>query len=104
MVAKYKKALVEIIWNDAETTHGWETDEEVDVAEVPIVTVGFLIRRTEHLVVVASSIDQDTGNQSNGRIKIPVEMITNIKVLSTPPVKRSKSKLECPTPVDPVAL
>ena len=81
-MAKYLKALVEIIWLDAETNHGWETDDDVDVEEVPIVTIGFLIKQTEHLIVIASSIDKETGKQSNGRIKIPVAMVQSIKTIT----------------------
>ena len=91
---KYDKPLVEIIWNDAETTHGWEMDDEVDVEQVPIVTVGFLITKGDHIVVIASSIDKATGSQSNSRIKIPVAMVSSIKELTATYKKPKKASLE----------
>ena len=106
-MGKYGKPLVEVEWFDAETTHGWETDEEVNSENVPIFTVGFLIKRTEDLVVIASSIDKLAGTQSNGRIKIPVAMIQTIREL-TGTTKKARKVVECEvefssedTPVDP---
>lgn len=79
---KYDKSLVEVVWLDAETTHGWETDDETDLEQVPIVTIGFLIAKGEHIVVVASSIDKTTGTNNNSRIKIPIAMIESVKELN----------------------
>jgi len=92
---KYDKPLVEIIWNDAETTHGWELDADVDAEQVPIVTVGFLVTKGDHVVVIASSIDQATGGQSNSRIKIPIAMVSSIKELN---VTYKKIKALSPSP------
>ena len=92
---KYDKPLVEIIWMDAETTHGWELDDDVDSEQVPIVTVGFLITKADHVVVIASSIDKATGGQSNSRIKIPIAMIDTIKELN---VTYKKIKITSPLP------
>lgn len=92
---KYHKPLVELVWFDAETTHGWETDEEVNSENVPIITVGFLIKKTEDLIVIASSIDKETGNQSNGRIKVPIGMVQSIKELGG---SKKQSKKPSPPP------
>jgi len=102
-MGKYGKPLVEIEWYDAETTHGWETDEEVDSENVPIYTVGFLIKRTEDLVVIASSIDKTNGTQSNGRIKIPVPMIKTIRELTgtSKKTRRLREEEEIAALVDP---
>ena len=89
-MGKYLKTLCEIVWLDAESSHGWEQDEEVDAEQVPIITIGFLIKRNEHTVVIATSIDQETGQCSNSRIKIPVGMIQSIKLLGGP--RKSKEK------------
>lgn len=89
---KYDKPLVEVVWNDAETTHGWETDAEVDTEQVPIITVGFLITRSDHLVVIASSIDKVTGQMSNSRIKIPLAMVVSVTELSASHKKPKKLK------------
>lgn len=79
---KYTNPLVEVVWNDAETMHGWETNEECDTDNVPIITVGFLITKGAHNIVIASSIDQANGTQNNSRIKIPIGMIVSIKELN----------------------
>ncbi|CAB4216877.1 hypothetical protein UFOVP1590_2 [uncultured Caudovirales phage] len=98
---KYDKPLVEIIWNDAETTHGWELDADIDSEQVPIVTVGFLVTKGDHVVVIASSIDQATGGQSNSRIKIPIAMVSSIKELN---VTYKKLKVTSPSPVSDEVL
>lgn len=77
----YQKDLVEVVWLDAATTHGWESDAEVDSEDDPMITVGFLIRKTEDMLIIASSIDQETQAMSNGRIKIPLGMVQSYKVL-----------------------
>lgn len=77
----YDKDLVEVVWNDAATTHGWESDSEIDTENDPMITVGFLIRKTPEMLIVASSIDKDTGTMSNGRIKIPIGMVQSYKVI-----------------------
>jgi len=77
----YHKDLVEIVWFDAATTHGWESDAEVDDSNDPMITVGFLIRKTDDMLIVASSIDYDTGAMSNGRIKIPLGMVQSYKTI-----------------------
>lgn len=79
---KYNKPLVEIVWLDAETNHGWELDSDVDVENVPIITVGFLIRTSPDIIVIASSIDKNAGDQSNSRIKIPSGMVQSIRELN----------------------
>lgn len=76
--AKYKHPLVEILWVDAETGHGWEEHDEIDVALPTAVTVGFLIRETEDAYLVASTYS-DTA--TNARIKIPKGMMKQFTVL-----------------------
>ena len=80
MVAKpkYKHPLVEIIWVDAETTHGWEESNEADITLPLATTVGFLIRETDDGYLVASTYS-DTS--SNARIKIPKGMCKTYKVI-----------------------
>lgn len=89
---KYHLPLVECIWNDAETTNGWETNDEADTNQVPIITIGFLVTKGEHVVIIASSIDADNGTQNNARIKIPLAMIQSIRELSVSHKKVRKTQ------------
>lgn len=88
---KYHLPLVECIWNDAETTNGWETNDEADTNQVPIITIGFLVTKGEHVVIIASSIDADNGTQNNARIKIPLAMIQSIRELSVSHKRQKKT-------------
>ena len=88
---KYDLPLVEVLWIDAETTHGWELHADVDADKVPIITVGFLIKQSEHMIVIASTIDNVTSSQSNSRIKIPLGMIQKVSRLSVGYQKSKKS-------------
>jgi hypothetical protein len=90
---KYPKQLVEIVWLDAETTHGWESDDETDLEQVPVTTIGFLIASNEHCVVIASSVSTTV---NNARIKIPKAMIQNVTELLV-----AKKKTKPPKPTEP---
>jgi hypothetical protein len=98
---KYTQPIVEVVWNDAETMHGWETNDECDTENVPIITVGFLIAKGSSTIIVASSIDQTNGTQNNSRIKIPIGMIVSIKELN---VSHKKSKQQPSEGVDSGAV
>lgn len=91
---KYPMPLMEIVWYDAETQHGWELNEDTDTSNVPITTIGFMVAKGEHNVVIASSIDSVSGNQNNSRIKIPIGMIVSVKELN---VSYKKPKNEQPS-------
>lgn len=76
---KYPFPLVEIKWRDAQTSHGWEHMEEVEL-EVPVVTtVGFLVKEDEHAIMVASSVGDD--KHTNARMLIPTGMVVSRKEL-----------------------
>lgn len=82
MALKFPLPLVEIVWHDACTDSGWETHEKADITEELMITIGFLVARSPTLVIVASSLDQESHLMSNSRIKIPVGMIKSIRELS----------------------
>ena len=75
---KYKYPLVEILWIDAETGHGWEEETEIDVVLPPATTIGFLLKETEDALIIASTI---SGSSSNSRIKIPKGMTKSVVTL-----------------------
>jgi hypothetical protein len=76
---KYPFPLVEVVWTDAQTSHGWESEEETEI-DIPIVTtVGFLIKETESGVRIASTIGADKSH--NSRMDIPAKMIVTKKEL-----------------------
>lgn len=79
---KYKYPLVEIVWVDAETEHGWEDINEA--SNLPLATtIGFLIKDQVdihgHEMYLIASTYSDV--QTNGRFKIPKGMVKEFKVL-----------------------
>lgn len=76
---KYPFPLVEVVWTDAQTSHGWEAEEESEI-DIPIVTtVGFLIKETEAGIRIASTVGADKSH--NSRMDIPAKMIVTKKEL-----------------------
>lgn len=76
---KYPYPLVEVIWEDAESSIGWEAPEETDHGAALVITVGFLIHQTDKVLHIASTVDKD--KSSNARLKIPAGMVREMKVL-----------------------
>lgn len=91
---KYSNPLVEILWHDALTTFGWEHEDEIDTSEELMTTIGFVVAKGDHTIIVASSVDNETGKLSNSRIKIPVGMIKSIKELTVSYKKTKEKKVE----------
>lgn len=76
--------MVVIIWNDAQDSlEPWVGEAEAkQFAETPcpIVSYGFLVRKTKNYVVIAG--DWNDSNKDYGRVtKIPTKMITSMKEL-----------------------
>lgn len=76
---KYPYPLVEVYWTDAQTSHGWEEEDESEIDTPVVISVGFMIRRNEKGVRLASTVGTDRTH--NGRIDIPDKMIQTIKEL-----------------------
>jgi hypothetical protein len=93
-VIKYHAPPVEVVWHDAATTFGWEHEDEADTNEELMVTIGFLVAKGEHTIIIASSLDQETGKMNNSRMKIPLGMIKSIKELSVSYKKQPKKQEE----------
>lgn len=76
---KYPFPLVEVKWRDAQTSHGWDHIDDVEL-EVPVVTtVGFLVKEDENAIMVASSVGDD--KHTNARMLIPIGMVVSRKEL-----------------------
>lgn len=71
--------LVRVDWIDAETSQGWEHLDEEKPTVPEVVTVGFLIKETEDVLLVASTIGHDRSH--NSRIGIPKGMVKGVTVL-----------------------
>lgn len=71
--------LVRVDWIDAETSQGWEHPDEEKPTVPEVVTVGFLIKESEDVILIASTIGHDRSH--NSRISIPRGMVKNITVL-----------------------
>jgi len=68
-----KFPLVEIRWDDAETSGGWEQATDLAPKHAEAITVGFLVAETADHVVIANTVGED--GSTNGRIQIPSKMI-----------------------------
>lgn len=75
---KYPYPLVEVLWVDAYTDHGWEN--EVEVREELVITVGFLVTDNEKGLCIASSTGEDGSH--NARIVIPAGMIRQMRTIN----------------------
>lgn len=74
-----KFPLVEIRWDDAETSGGWEQASDLKPVHAEAITVGFVVAETKDHVVIASTIGED--GSTNGRIQIPVKMILKRRMM-----------------------
>lgn len=97
MALKFPVNLVEVVWHDACTDSGWETHDKTNITEELMITIGFLVARSENVVIIASSLDQESHLMSNSRIKIPVGMIKTIRELSVS--YKKEKKVEVPVEV-----
>lgn len=66
-----------IIWDDAYTDGGWEEIPEQLNSSIAT-SVGFLVKETDHHILIASSCD---GTHINGRLQIPKGMIKTLKII-----------------------
>ena len=72
--------LVEVTWNDATELKEWkEEHEEEEMKPCPILSVGFLVKKTKDYIVIAQDLSHD--RMRNGRSQIPRAMVKQIKVL-----------------------
>lgn len=77
--AQYPFNLVEVVWEDAESSIGWEGAEETNHEPAMVITVGFLIHHTDKILHIASTTDKE--RNTNARLKIPAGMVRSMKVL-----------------------
>lgn len=71
--------MVEVTWDDAAgQAHGWTAKNET-VEPYIVLSVGFLIKETEHHIVIAQ--DTDGEGSHNGRSQIPRGMVKKLRVL-----------------------
>jgi hypothetical protein len=85
---EYPFNLVEVLWEDAESSVGWEGAEETNHDPAMVLTVGFLIHQTDNILHIASTTDKE--RNTNARLKIPAGMVRSMKVLKAA-TKRKKS-------------
>jgi hypothetical protein len=72
---------VYIEWVDSEEVSGWTTVDEADHDnKIPVKSCGFLVKETEKVVIIASSVDEVNGNYL-GLLSIPKLAITKRRYL-----------------------
>jgi len=84
---KYPFPVVEITWLDAGTSHGWESNDEIEAKPFSVMTIGFLVRDQPDCVMVASTACPE--KTCNGRITIPRGMVQAIRYLHGKPKKQT---------------
>ena len=77
--------LLEVCWDDAYGTHGWEDLESVvksELVDCPCITVGYFIGQTNKMVCLAQTrgLSEDHSD-INGTITIPKGMIKKVRRL-----------------------
>lgn len=80
-----KPYLVEVEWRDAcmNAGGGWGNVEETDTEPIEVVTVGWLVERTEEKVVVALSRRLDAPGRYGAMLTIPAPWIGKLRRLKT---------------------
>jgi hypothetical protein len=76
--------LVEILWDDAGTSSGWENETAIKPEEELVTTIGFLVKKTKKCFIVAASSYYNEVDEEycfNARIQIPKGMVKKVKVL-----------------------
>lgn len=76
---KFPYPLVLVEWKDAQTSHGWEEETELESTLPNIITVGFLLLETSDAFLICSTVGMD--KTSNSRLLIPKGMVTSSKLL-----------------------
>ena len=73
--------IVEVIWDDADTTASWET--VIDEKEELVHTIGFLVKETKNSYYIAHSVymSEDNDLTFNGRVRIPKGMAKSFTIL-----------------------
>lgn len=75
MARKYPAVLV--VWDDAEVSNDWDVqNENAELEEALVETLGFLVKETEKYYLVASTL---SGDHTNARTKIPKGMTKSIQ-------------------------
>lgn len=72
--------IVYVTWIDSSTDDGWQDANELDERPDLVHSVGFLVKETDTLLVIANSYDPATGH-SNGRMSIPLVSIQKVKTI-----------------------
>lgn len=73
--------IVAILWDDAETSDGWEDIEE-SYKTAEITSIGMLIYEDDKVYVVASSANE---NICAGKMTIPKRMVKQFKEIKNGP-------------------
>lgn len=75
---KRKYPVVLVLWDDAEVSNSWEElpEEEVELNDSFVETIGFLVRKTAKYYLIASTL---SGTHTNATTKIPVGMVKEFK-------------------------
>ncbi len=81
---RYKK--LEVTWLDAGSVDGWDTlrshkKRAMHDFNCPVVTVGYLVKKTKRVLLVAQSLTKDRGTRAWSVFYIPRGMIKRVRVL-----------------------
>lgn len=77
-----KYPLVVVEWRDALNTQDWQKIEDIQKTGHKVVSVGFLIEKNKHALVLAHGLDDDGNAEST--LTIPKDWCRKIKRLNVP--------------------
>lgn len=72
MKTRHDFPIYQVDWHDAQTHHGWTAVADIDPAPPLVTTIGFLVKRGRHAIVISSTVGQ---GEANSHITIPLGMI-----------------------------
>jgi len=78
--------LVEVFWNDIQGDAGWA---EKHLELYPCRTVGYLVAKNQHKILVADTIGED-GEQTAGQSAIPMGCVTAIRKIEKTKLGKKK--------------
>ena len=73
--------LVRVDWVDSHFVPGWESGHEAACRPVKVRSVGWLLKKTRHGVVLSSNIVDGEESQHCGAMTIPAAAVRRVRVI-----------------------
>lgn len=78
---KLRHDVVLVIWDDAAQLNlGWMEEVDIEVRQMLVCTLGYLVKKTRQHILVASTVGEHA--HCHAQFQIPRKMIQDIKVIA----------------------